>query len=71
MDKFLDIVFKYSGDNVEITEQYYDCDDARADYIDMAERHPEDYDYVVFREVETDYQGYENITILDEYHKED
>lgn len=71
MEKFLDIVYKYSGDNVEVTEQYCDCDAARADFIYMAQDHSEDYEYVILREVETDYCDCEEITVLEEYYKED
>ena len=70
MNIFWDIVFRRVGDSLEETGRYEDVDAARADYLYMTQEHPEDYEYVCLRQIETDYNAEEDITQLDIWYAE-
>ena len=71
METFWQIVYKIKGDDSEVIEDYDDYEDARADYIHMTEGYIDDYEYVVWNKVVTNYEDYENITEEDSWYSEE
>lgn len=71
MEKFWQIIYMYTNDDVEMIDDYDDFDDARADFIHMTSHDADEYRYVVLREVETNFSDYEDITEIDSWNNED
>lgn len=70
-EKFLSIAYKRIDSDVEKIEDYDDPDDARADFIRMTQEEADDYEYVILREVTTNYSDYEDIIELSEWYSKD
>lgn len=64
---FFDIVFKEKDDDEEKTEKYDDPDGAKADFLHMTQDDKDVYQYVVLRKICTDYNGSENIEVIDSF----
>lgn len=64
LEEFWDVVWKEPG-GPEETETYDDYDEARADYVNMANGNHGALDYVILRKVETNWCDTEDIEILD------
>ena len=71
MEKFGVLVWKYTREDHEYTEQYDDVDDIRADYNFMTQLDQDYYEYVVMQEVTIDDYGREDIVVVDEWHRDD
>ena len=69
-EKFLSIAYKRINSDVEKIEDYNDPDDARADFIRMTQEEADNYEYVILREVTTNYSDYEDIVKLSEWYNE-
>ena len=71
MRHFFDVVYMYDdGTDIERSVEFDDYDHANAFFIQLSEEDPDSYNYAVMREVNTDYDKYEEIETLKEYYKE-
>lgn len=68
IEEFWDIVWKRpgAGEQEQRSEEYDDYDQARADYVNMANGNAGELEYVILRKVQTDWDEYEDIEELDE-----
>ena len=71
MEKFWQIIYMYTNDDIELSDDYNDFDHACADYFYMTSHDADDYQYVVLREIETDREDYEEIKEIDSWTNED
>lgn len=60
MCKFLCIEFKRKDEELARIEDYIEDADARSDYTAMTEKDSEKYEYVILKEISTDYQTHYN-----------